>query len=111
MLEGRSHAMLQEAGLDIMAELEAEGFYTTRRTLTSPAARRSRDRFGSSGPVDLPTPVELDTLAERWRLLPPNRTCALHLAAGEALPVVFLTLPALTALQEGRGSNPRSVCM
>jgi len=65
VLGGRSHAMLQEAGFDIMGELESEGFYTIRRNTSTPVTRRSRDRFGTSNAIDLPTPVELENLAGR----------------------------------------------
>lgn len=57
--------MLQEAGFDIMGELESEGFYTIRRNTSTPVTRRSRDRFGTSNAIDLPTPVELENLAGR----------------------------------------------
>ena len=67
MLEGRSHALLQEAGLDLVQILQEEGFYVTRRKLTAPGVtRRTRESFGTSSAIELPTPTEFDKLSERW---------------------------------------------
>jgi len=50
VLRLRSHALLQEAGVDLMAMLEDEGFYTKTLVL--------------SGPADAPVTVELPTRRE-----------------------------------------------
>lgn len=65
VLEGRSHALMQETGFDLIAELQSEGFYTTRRNMTTPIKTRSRNSFGTASPIELPTPREFDLLADR----------------------------------------------
>ncbi len=69
VLEGRSHALLQEAGVDLVAILQEEGFYVRRRTMSAPLRQRSRDTFGTSAPIEVPTRVELDKLSERCAVL------------------------------------------
>ncbi|KAF5840611.1 hypothetical protein DUNSADRAFT_16126 [Dunaliella salina] len=54
VLEGRSHAMLQEAGVDIMAIMSDTGFYMPKRKLTSTYQTKDskggrRNRGGSNG--------------------------------------------------------------
>ena len=62
---GRSHALLQEAGIDLVQILAQEGFYVTRRRLTAPIAQRGRGSFGLAAPIELPTLKELDMYCER----------------------------------------------
>ena len=59
-MEGRSHALLQEAGIDLPAILKEEGFYTRRRVMSAPLKKRGPGSFGSAAPLELPTPKELD---------------------------------------------------
>ncbi len=67
VLEGRSHALLQESGVDLVAILQEEGFYVTRRQLSAPGVtRRTRESFGTSSAIELPTRTEFDKLSERW---------------------------------------------
>jgi hypothetical protein len=56
---------MQETGFDLIAELQSEGFYTTRRNMTTPIKTRSRNSFGTASPIELPTPREFDLLADR----------------------------------------------
>lgn len=64
VMRGRSHALLQEAGIDLVALLEEEGFYVERRVMSAPVARRGRQSFGAAAPIELPTPRELERFAE-----------------------------------------------
>ncbi|KAI3428285.1 hypothetical protein D9Q98_006664 [Chlorella vulgaris] len=63
--KGRSHALLQEGGVDLSAILEAEGFYTPVRRMSAPISKRSAAGFGVAAPIELPTPGEIDRYAER----------------------------------------------
>ena len=53
VLAGRSHALLQEAGVDLVEILEGEGFLAERRVLTgrqaSTAGERRANGFGRCG--------------------------------------------------------------
>lgn len=62
---GRSHALLQEGGVDLAAILEEEGFYVRQRRMSAPISKRSAAQFAVAAPVELPTPVELQRYAER----------------------------------------------
>ncbi|KAK9838483.1 hypothetical protein WJX81_002279 [Elliptochloris bilobata] len=64
VMRGRSHALLQEAGINLVALLEEEGFYVRRRIMSAPLARRGRTSFGAAAPIELPTPRELRRFAE-----------------------------------------------
>ena len=55
-----SHALLQEAGIDLPSLMREEGFYTTRRHLSAPLKRRTKDTFGTAAPLELPTERELE---------------------------------------------------
>ncbi len=64
---GRSHALLQEAGINLVSILRGEGFYVERRVMSAPVSKRSR-RAGSAGaaaPIELPTLRELDIYADQ----------------------------------------------
>lgn len=65
VLQGRSHALLQEAGVDLVQILREEGFYVQRRTMSAPVRSRSREAFGAAMPIELPTRIELDKLADK----------------------------------------------
>ena len=62
---GRSHALLQEAGVNLVALMREEGFYVERRIMSSPEATRGRGSFGEASPIELPTPHELSTYADK----------------------------------------------
>lgn len=52
VLPGRSHALLQEAGVDLVSILKEEGFYVTERRLSNAGFRKApRAGSGSSGGV------------------------------------------------------------
>jgi hypothetical protein len=57
---GRSHALLQEGGVDLAAILEEEGFYVPVRRMSAPIAKRPNAGFGVAVPIELPTASELD---------------------------------------------------
>ena len=58
--EGSTHALLQEAGINLVDICKEEGFYITKRELSAPLKKRSRATFGdAAAPIDLPTPIEL----------------------------------------------------
>ncbi|KXZ50215.1 hypothetical protein GPECTOR_17g852 [Gonium pectorale] len=67
VLPGSGHALLHEPGNDLLSLLEAEGFYTTRRSFSSPV-RPGADVnvFGSAGPVELPNEQEVNRYAAAW---------------------------------------------
>ena len=60
VMEGRSHALLQEAGIDLPALLKEEGFYTTKRVMSAPAKKRTALTFGTAVPLEMPTVKELE---------------------------------------------------
>lgn len=84
VLEGRSHALLQEVGVDLVAILQEEGFYVRRRTMSAPLRQRSRDTFGTSAPIEVPTRVELDKLSERCGQSPASLLPASWLSVWDA---------------------------
>ena len=57
---GRSHALLQEGGVDLAAILEEEGFYVPVRRMSAPISKRPVAGFGVAVPIELPTASELD---------------------------------------------------
>ena len=69
VMPGRSHALLQEAGVNLVALMKEEGFYVERRIMSSPEATRGRGSFGEASPIELPTPHELSTYADKCALL------------------------------------------
>ena len=62
---GRSHALLQEAGINLVAVMREEGFYVTSRNMSAPGGARRRASFGEAAPIELPTPRELALTADR----------------------------------------------
>ncbi|KAK9819759.1 hypothetical protein WJX72_002051 [[Myrmecia] bisecta] len=88
VLKGRSHALLQEGGVNLVELMQEAGFYVQRRVLSAPLERRGKASFGSAAPIELPTPRELDTYAEGLSA-PPLQQCgkaSLGLAAPTELP-------------------------
>uniref|UniRef100_A0A383WM75 Phospholipid/glycerol acyltransferase domain-containing protein n=1 Tax=Tetradesmus obliquus TaxID=3088 RepID=A0A383WM75_TETOB len=69
ILPNRSHALLQEAGVDLVQLLEAEGFYITERRMSNgrPSTKASDGgaaSFGKTVPIQLPTSRELQLDSE-----------------------------------------------
>ncbi len=63
---GRSHALLQEGGVDLVSIMKEEGFYVSTRRLSVPAAKRYKgSSFGTPQPIELPTEIELKRYSER----------------------------------------------
>ena len=63
---GRSHALLQEGGVDLIAILEEEGALVSKRRMSAPLKKRAKGGgYGSAAPIELPTDVELKRYAER----------------------------------------------
>ena len=58
--------MLQEAGVDLSAIIREEGFYVSRRVMSSPLAARGSQSFGSAVPIELPTIPELERFASEF---------------------------------------------
>ncbi|CAD7704397.1 unnamed protein product [Ostreobium quekettii] len=71
VLPGRSHALLQEAGVDLVEIMKEEGFFVTERCLScQPTAGVPKiNNFGRPGPVELPTPIERDRAAGPLKVL------------------------------------------
>lgn len=64
--KGRSHALLQEGGVDLVSIMKEEGFYTNVRRLSVPSKKRSKiSTFGTPGPIELPTEIELKRYGSR----------------------------------------------
>lgn len=60
----RSHALLQEAGIDLVQILKEEGFYVTQRRFTSQnGSRPELNQFGTASPIELPTDVEFERIS------------------------------------------------
>lgn len=76
---GRSHALLQEAGINLVEIMKEQGFYVRERVLSAPANKRGKISFGEAAPIELPTAQELATYADK---------CAAHITT-----VVFLLCP------------------
>jgi len=58
-MEGKSHALLQEAGVDLPTIMKEEGFYTSKRVMSAPTKKRSKKAFGTAEALELPTAREL----------------------------------------------------
>ena len=61
----RSHALLQEAGINLVDIIKEEGFYVQERVLSAPVNERGRNSFGEAAPIELPTAQELATYADK----------------------------------------------
>ncbi|KAF6251663.1 alpha/beta-hydrolase [Scenedesmus sp. NREL 46B-D3] len=69
VLANRSHALLQEAGVDLFQLLEAEGFYISERRMSNGRASTNASdggaaSFGKPHPIQLPTARELQLDSE-----------------------------------------------
>lgn len=65
-MEGRTHALLQEAGIDLPSLLAEEGFYIEKKKMSSPPKRRTETTFGTAVPLELPTSKELAIATEEY---------------------------------------------
>lgn len=65
VLEGRSHALLQETGVNLVDIIQEEGFYVKERRMSAPAKGRKEGKFGSALPIELPTEAEVDKAAQQ----------------------------------------------
>jgi pimeloyl-ACP methyl ester carboxylesterase len=65
VLPNATHAMLQEAGVDLGVIIEQKGFYEAVKRTSTPALARAAAGGGPAAPVHLPTPGELDDWTER----------------------------------------------
>ncbi len=74
VMRGHTHALLQEAGVNLVAVMEEEGFYVRRRVMSAPLARRGRASFGAAAPIELPTPREMERFAEGCAAACPPRS-------------------------------------
>lgn len=63
-----SHALLQEANVNLAQLMRDEGFYVQKRRMSAPIKKRSKASFGSAAPIELPTMRELDIFAEGYAL-------------------------------------------
>jgi pimeloyl-ACP methyl ester carboxylesterase len=66
--KGRSHALLQEGGVDLVSIMDQEGALVWRRRMSAPTKKRDQGKnagFGSAAPIELPTEVELKRYADR----------------------------------------------
>ena len=61
-----SHALLQEANVNLAQLMKDEGFYVERRRMSVPIKKRSKASFGSAFPIELPTMKELDIFADGY---------------------------------------------
>ena len=62
----RSHALLQEAGINLVEIMEEQGFYVKERRMSAPANKRGRNSLGEAAPIELPTAQELSTYADKY---------------------------------------------
>ena len=66
---GRSHALLQEGGVNLVQILKEEGFYAAERQLSAPLGkRRNKASWGTAFPIELPTDLELERTGELTKL-------------------------------------------
>lgn len=59
-----SHALLQEADVNLAQVMKQEGFYVTKRRMSAPVKKRLKASFGSANPIEKPTMGELDYYTE-----------------------------------------------
>lgn len=68
VMRGRSHALLQEGGVDLVKIMEEEGALVEVRRMSAPVAARSATAAAATAhaaPVELPTPAEMRRSGER----------------------------------------------
>jgi hypothetical protein len=69
VLEGRSHALLQEKGVSLVDIIRKESFYMRERRMSAPLKSRQEVAFGSALPIELPTKAEMDRAAQQCALV------------------------------------------
>ncbi|KAI7839273.1 hypothetical protein COHA_006971 [Chlorella ohadii] len=62
--KGRSHALLQEGGIDLARLLDEEGFYVRERRMSAPISKRTAAGFGVAVPIELPSQGEMQRYGE-----------------------------------------------
>ena len=60
VFKNASHALLQEADVNLAQLMKDVGFYVTQRHMSAPVTKRSKSSFGSASPIEKPTIGELD---------------------------------------------------
>ena len=68
-----SHALLQEADINLAQLLRQKGFYVTRRDMSAPMKKRVKGSFGSPAPIEKPTLEELDYYTQLCSCPVPSR--------------------------------------
>lgn len=93
MFPGSGHALLLDPGVNLLAVMRDSGFLIDRRHFTSAVKRGTVIEFGAAGPIELPSPQEVQR-AGRFLTAPLRQLCS---------PVFLSTLPDGT-VQEGLGA-------
>ena len=66
VFKNASHALLQEADVNLAQLLKQKGFYVTRRDMSAPMEKRMKSSFGSAAPIEKPTIEELDYYSDGY---------------------------------------------
>ena len=66
-----SHALLQEADVNLAQLMKEMGFYVTKRHMSAPVTKRTKSSFGSASPIEKPTMGELDYYSEGYAVHDP----------------------------------------
>lgn len=66
MFPNASHALLQEADINLAQLMKQQGFYVTKRSMSAPVKKRTKSTFGSANPIEKPTMGELDYYTEGY---------------------------------------------
>jgi len=66
VFKNASHALLQEADINLAQLMKQEGFYVTKRRMSAPVKKRNKASFGSAAPIEKPTMGELDYYTEGY---------------------------------------------
>lgn len=66
MFPNASHALLQEADVNLAQLMKQQGFYVTKRCMSAPVKKRTKSTFGSANPIEKPTMGELDYYTEGY---------------------------------------------
>ena len=64
--KGRSHALLQEGGVDLVSIMQEEGALVMKRRMSAKIKKRGKGpSFGSAAPIELPTEVEMKRYTDK----------------------------------------------
>lgn len=66
IFKNASHALLQEANINLAQLMKEEGFYVQQRRMSAAVKTRTKSNFGSAYPIELPTMKELDHFSEGY---------------------------------------------